>query len=262
MYKEAHRWIAIGLSSLLSLIFGFTLVTILIISFVSSIIGVLPDYDQKIRFMKHRGFSHTFTFVFIVTIPLTFLLIYAFSVINLILDKEIVNSGVIITKNYIRLSIVDSFISGDLISVLTDSTLLIFLVLFLSMSTHIILDIITPSGIDLFGKHINGGILSNDPITNKTLTFFGILIFIISISIAIISPLIEISDLGLFVLLFFLILIIFLIYISIRKKNRRWLENIKCYTLKNGGFCTITKKNCVIVKGTQICFTEKNKEKE
>lgn len=254
MYKPAHRYFAAGFSGVLALVFGFTLASIILMIIIGALLGPLPDADQKFKFLTHRGGSHKFRFAVIVALPLTVLVIYICMIFNGLLHGEVFSSPAVTINGLWIPSGFYYFITGDMPSFLTDPLLLTFFVLFFAIVSHILLDVITPSGLDIFGRKMSGGILSNDPATNKLFEVFGILMIVVSIAVAVLGFFSNTAGYSIMLLVLLLTLVIGVMLYSLYKKKGKRLDQIQCYQVGNEKFCT--EKKCVTVMGRKICVDD------
>jgi len=254
MYRPAHRWFAAGFSGVFALVFGFTLPSMILMICLGLLLGPLPDADQHFTFLTHRGGSHKFRFALIIAIPLSIIVIYVCWLVNEISGVLVFSATAINVGGVWVLSGFYYIATGDIIAFLTDPFFLTFLILFLAIVSHMMLDIITPSGLEFFGHKISGGILSNDPATNKLFETFGILLIVISLGMGTIRFFSDVSIFALLLMLLLFIMIIGVFFYSDRKKGTRYLDKIQCYNVNGTKFCT--DKKCVVVMGKKICISD------
>ena len=254
MHRPAHKWFAGGFCSIMCLLFGFTISSLLLITTFAIWLGPLPDADQKISFLEHRGFTHTPFFILLITIPITLLISYLSWLLNNLFEIKLFSTSIISLNEVPIPGNLFYFVRGELILYFTNPVTLIFFALFFSMLTHIALDIITPSGIDFLKWHIRGGILSEDATTNKMFMLVGIFMILVSLSLSIISLYSSVSTTAAFLMLFLVLLIVGVFILSLYLLERKKRATLKCYSVNGEDFCT--KKKCVFIKGEKICVTE------
>ena len=254
MYRSAHRWFAAGLSGVIALCFGFTLPSIVLMAFLGALLGPLPDADQHFSFMTHRGFSHKFRFALLIAFPLSLIVVYICWIANALSGGVVFSAtaidvgGVWIPSGFYYIA------TGNILSFLIDPFFLTFVILFLAIVSHMILDIITPSGLDIFKRKISGGILSNDPATNKAVELFGIFMIVVAIAMGIIGLFSNVSGFALMLMILLITVLCGIFIFSAYKKKSRYLDQIQCYQVGENKFCT--SKKCVVVMGKKICIAD------
>lgn len=251
MYKNAHFWFGAGICSILLFLFGFSLPSIILIGIITGIISVSPDWDQKISFVGHRGPTHSFGYILLITIPASVLLLYVAYFINTSIQMHIFtvsmsDAGFPFPQGFTKIA------SGDIIAFFIDPLLFSFIAVFAGASTHILLDIITPSGLELFDRKIYGGILSEDPKTNKVFVLSGLFLFLASLSLSIATGYIHASFYGSIFLMCIVIIVGIVFFISLRRRHSRIMDKYVCYNIGGKRFCT-AKKGCVQIAGEEIC---------
>lgn len=254
MHKAAHRYFAGGCCAVMCLLFGFTAYSIMFLVPFAMWAGALPDADQRLPFMDHRGFSHTPVFALIVILPLTILVIYIQWIINSLVGLKIFTTSVLDLNAVPVPGSLVHFISGDMLSFFQDAVTLTFFALFIAMLTHITLDVITPSGLDIWKWHLNGGILSEEPTTNKLFMVTGIFMIVASIALSIVSMYSTVSNTALFLMIFMILVIVAVFIASIFIRDKKYHNQLNCYSVDGESFCT--RKKCVYIKGKKVCVKE------
>jgi membrane-bound metal-dependent hydrolase YbcI (DUF457 family) len=208
------------------------------------VIGSLPDIDNRIG-IRHRGFTHGLLFFLFGALGMTFFVFYFHVLLQWLIGIPLFE----VTVTYIEWFPVPSFImsllSGDITSVIADQFFKYLAFFFVSLLSHLVLDIMTPVGINLGGYNVNGSIKSNNTAFNFIFAGIGFVNTIVSIAFMVMR------FLGLLAISWFtwffivdaaLILCIILTAIFWKKSNN--MVDLKCFHVDAGLNVCVPRGKC------------------
>jgi len=244
MHKIAHNLFAMGLSSLIFLLYIPSTISYILCMFSAYILGELPDIDFKLNITHRSSYgTHGLKFSILITI---FFLIIIIGIRYLFYYFHIPIHGFIVTETN-EINITENIIEW----------IFIFLALFTAILSHIILDMTTHSGIEIGNHYINGATLSSNPTMNFFYSIIGFFLFLFTTiyiigikKFQILSPIvfqIFIISIG--------IITCTIIFIIIKIKYNQTLSTLYCGKKNNVTLCIIDS-NCINIKERMICFDD------
>jgi membrane-bound metal-dependent hydrolase YbcI (DUF457 family) len=258
MHKDAHRVFALGVCSVLCLAFGLGPGSVVLLSLLAGATGALPDSDQRIPFARHRGFTHGLTFALLVSFSLTVVSSYVQWALSLALSlpqvpllNSVFTPGVELLEGVPVPGPVAAAAAADPAAFFASPFLRSWAALFAAVSSHIVLDVITPSGIDLWRWHLSGGVLSQDAALNRFFVVSGALLGVGSAAVSTFRLFLPTGLTTVFVSLGLAAALAIPVAISLHRKRQLWWRGLKCYSVNGLEFCT--RRRCVRLKGEKVC---------
>lgn len=244
MHRTAHVLFGMGMASLLPYFFASPFVLILC-TFFGGIMASLPDLDIRMG-MKHRNWKGTHGLRFIIVGSLITTIILMF--INYVILKFFPNfGGIVVSEGSINLS-------ESLIPIV-----IYFGSISLAIISHLLIDVLTHSGLDLGFHHLSGSIKSSNPIANFVFASIGLIISIITISSSFLVDYFGyISPRAFnFILLILMVISFVIIFGSLIIGKRRRISHLYCGKIQGISMCSVDK-DCVNIDGKKKCFTRES----
>lgn len=256
MYKISHRLFALGLSSTIAFFLNINMLMLPIILPIAYLIGSFPDIDLKLN-IKHRGVTHHLMFFTLMTIVCTFGLFYLFYFLQLFVGIPIFDVEVVMYDLFPLPTFFQSIGTLTFSEIPGDSFFNLLAFFFMSYSSHFMLDMITPSGLDIGDYHMSGSAKSGSTFYNLFFGASGLVTFLVSFSLIIIRyfHIIEVSwNLWFFIIDGSINTLVFIIALATKKKEDE--TELKCFKIDNKIDICIPRGKCFKIgpdKDDSIC---------
>lgn len=227
MHRSAHFVFALGIASVIGYLLHCEVITMFFILGFSGILGILPDYDQKLG-IPHRTKTHGWWFSIISSVIATLIVIIIYFLIQILI--------------------------GYLVDTLWYEITIIMLCFTSASFSHLILDTITPMGLG----ETSGVIDSSSAKANALFVFLGWELVVISFVGYFFVDYFEVINSQVLYILIALITIITasVVFSSLFIAKRNGELPIYCGTIKGVQICSLEKK-CVNINGKTFCLDEK-----
>lgn len=233
MNKMSHRLFALGISSAFAFFLYLPVVSLPLLLVISYFVGSLPDIDLRIG-IKHRGFTHTIFFFFIMTLVSAIAMFYLYYGLQLLMGFDAFNVEMVFYNGIPMPAFFTKIISGDVASVFQDTLFKYFVFFFAAYMSHFTLDIITPSGLTIGTVEVGGSIKSSSKAFNMFFTGLGFMITLLSLTFIVLRDFtpVDISWASwFFIIVGCLVLVVIVVSIIFNRKNGD--ENLRCFKLDN-----------------------------
>lgn len=231
MMKTSHRLFALGISSTVAFFLSLNIMSLPILLAMGYFIGSLPDADLKLG-IKHRGFTHTIVFFTVMTFVCSFAVFYFYYFIQQVAGFDIFGVGVTYFNGFPIPSFFAKLASLDASAIFGDAFLKFIVFFFVSFTSHFILDLITPAGLDVGKSHVSGSIKSNNSAFNFFFSLVGGSMFVVSVALVICRDFVGIS-LN-WATWYFLItgsLVLIVIIASVAYGSKKGDKDLKCFKI-------------------------------
>jgi len=256
MNKMSHRLFALGISAAFAFFLNLQVIALPLILVISYFIGSLPDIDIRIG-IKHRGFTHTIFFFFIMTFVSALGMFYLYWGLQFIIGVDIFDVEMVFYNGVPTPAFFTKIFAGDVMLVFQDVLFKYFVFFFAAYMTHFTLDIITPAGLTVGSFEMSGSIKSSNKAFNMFFTGLGLMITLLSITFIVLRDFTTI-DIGwsswFFISVGVIILIVIIVSIAFNRHNGD--DNLRCFKLDNNIEICLPEGRCFQVgvdKDDRIC---------
>lgn len=241
MHRTAHFLFSMGISALFAYTFVYPIIVIVLCAFFGGILGILPDIDIRMK-MKHRSWHGTHGPIF-------------FLVISSIFTALIISILYGIDYLAVEMLHITSSPIEEFDPLFVYNILMIWIIMFAAIFSHILIDMITHSGIEFGSHHVSGSFVSSSPIGNFAFAIIGFILTAFSVSASLFVRSLDILSEGFFNKVLFISLSVAfgIILIAIVNEKRKHIPNLYCGNVRDIPMC-IVDKPCVTINGKKICF--------
>lgn len=243
MYQLSHRLFALGLSSAIAFFLDMNIMMLPVVLPLAYMIGSFPDIDLRLN-ITHRGVTHHFMFFLLMTLACTFGIFYLYYFLQVFVGIPIFGIDVTMYGAFPLPTFFQKIGTGNFSALGGDTFLALLVFFFVSFTSHFMLDMITPSGLDVAENyHVSGVAKSSSAFFNF---FFGA-IGIITTLVAVMMILLRYFHFAtiswttwFFAIDGAIILITFILLIAM--KGKADTRELKCFKLDKIDICIPTGK--------------------
>lgn len=259
MYSKAHAITAAGIVAVCGFLFGLYPITLFVCVLFAPFLGTLPDVDIKLATqhglgIKHRGPTHGLSFVFIITLLVSVMIVYVMAYLELLLETTLLTGIYVTSYEHIF------FPAFGFMEFLLGPFLFIFICMFGAILSHLLLDVSTKSGLH-FGDIKLDGVMKANGFGNLFFIGIGFIMLLIGLGGSFIRYL-DMSDfvqtilyIGVYISIF---LTIFIVVLSVVMKYRRNQTDVFCGTINGMDFCGT--EPCFTFDGKKYCFRDSDSQ--
>jgi hypothetical protein len=249
MYRKAHQLMALATASMICTLLCNSIALIVVLVLCSIFIAIFPDLDMKLG-LKHRGkVSHNpFGWFALLTIIFGILLFYLLAFID-----HLVSFPLFGAELYLGFPIFFVKLVTNPLNAIFDPFIVILLVFYLCYISHLVLDSVTKSGIEWWGKSkLRGDYYAKDKRINVSFVLFGTTILVLSAIFIVLkfvipsSPLLNYYWYVVVTGIACIVLIVLVANYLIRQRKEK-----KCVYVNGKKVCL--RKTCINIDGKIIC---------